>query len=392
MHRFTVNYLKRDGRKSRWQLVNVGFFVNGLPRAMLLCRLFKHRPVVDGTLPIRVSGGYVGQAYMWVCCDRCGVRPEPQGSLDPNMHRIGQRYAGPWGPRIREKTLARVKEDLPFLYRPGPMPESATGEVGGQLVIGGGLPGWGCEFKVGNAGSEHTLAASLHAGKLGALYLHTERFGTWLVRRFNPDKQERSQSRVTGLHIGLDRVEWKLWVQRDDSRAAYPVSLAYNAVAKLLRFKHRMRVHRTLDGRRWWRHGAIHFNVLDKALGPKLYSYTEVSEAFRMLRLDEGEYLLKLELKRVVRGRKRGFKPKPQPWSVEWSAQGKGIPDRPDHNDWKGPVFGSSVEVSRTAVKAGTWPAEAIAAIAVQVAGWRTRRGWDPTGLIPVSPDQTVAV
>jgi len=89
-HRFTVDYRKRDGERPG-TLLNRGYFLTGLPRLILLCRLLGHRPVVDGTTGYRDRPG-----HRWVCCDRCGVRPDPQGQLDPDRWNIGDRYTGPF--------------------------------------------------------------------------------------------------------------------------------------------------------------------------------------------------------------------------------------------------------------------------------------------------------
>lgn len=89
MHRFSVDYGKRDGKR-RGTLLNRGYFISGLPRLIPVCRLLGHRPVVDGTQGIGTS-----KPSRWVCCDRCGIRPDPQGQLDPARWNIGDRYDGP---------------------------------------------------------------------------------------------------------------------------------------------------------------------------------------------------------------------------------------------------------------------------------------------------------
>lgn len=407
MHTFTIDYRKRrvqDGhRPPKGQLVDVGFFATSLPRLTLRCRMLRgHRPVVDGTLPERF-GSDVVQAYMWVCCSRCGVRGEPQGSLDPHVYRIGWRYPGPWGPRIGERSMCTVKEDLPLLYLPGPIQAKPTGGLGGQLVIGpSGLTSWGFQVKVGNGGSDHTLAASLSLGVLGRLHLHTERIGTGLVRLLNPDRGSSSNpSRMIGFEVGDGRISWQLWSKRD-SRPSHPVSHAWHGLQHLFGREHEARtgccrVTRRRDQEPFWQHGEISLRVRDKLWGPKLYSYTAVAETVRLVRLPEGDYLVHLTLKRTVRGRKRGWAgPKPQPWTVEWRSVGEGIPDRPDCG-WKGPISGSGVEVAGQSVPAGTWAAEAAAAIALQITQMRTRHRWEPAGRVdvdnqPAGPAQNTEV
>lgn len=388
MYAHTVNYRKRDGGQPG-QLVNLGFFVHGLPRLMLPCRAVGHRPVVDGTPAARVSGGYVGQAYLWVVCARCGVRGEPQGSLDPHLYRIGWRYRGPWGPVIGQDAMAAVKADLPWLYPPGPIERKPTGTLGGQLVIGRcGLTDWGWEVKVGHRGSDHTLAVSVAFGPLGRLYLHTERFGEGIARLLNPDRAHTYQSKMTGFSVGDGRVRWRLWAGRD-SDAGQPIGQAWNWVAgrlaQMFGFTlRRARVPRSGRGElvRWWRHGQISLRWLDIVLGPRMFQHTPMGETARLVRMPEGDYLVHLELNRVQRGRKRGRKPVPQPWTVRWQAMGMGIPDRP--SAYRGPVSAAAVTVSQASVDNGTWPAEATAAIIVQITRMRTGHGWEPTGVVKV--------
>lgn len=360
MHAHTVNYRERDGARRGQQLVNVGFFLHGTPRLTLWCRLFGHRPVVDGTEPTGLTGStYRGPGYRWVCCDRCGVRGEPQGNLDPGVYAIGDRYAGDWGepPPARPRAAADYLKSLKDVgyHPPGQIPRSSTGALGGQLVLGpGGFGGLGWEVKVGNCGSEHTLAASVHFGPLGALYLHTERHGTWWQRRLNPDGYE---SRITGVRFVAGRLEWRFWSRRDNGSRYGP------------------------NAEPWWRNGELNLRWRDKLLGPRRYVYTDVDggNAARLVRMPEDDYLVVLKLQRCTLGRRRGRKTRS--WSVDWNAPGKGIPTK---GPGRGRIYGSGVTVSDQAVRAGTWPAEAAAAIAARMTRDRTSHRWEPTGRVPI--------
>jgi hypothetical protein len=358
-----VDYQRRDGGSGRsWrQPAHLGFWLYKVPRPMLACRLFGHKPVTDG------HDTRYGKSARWVCCARCGERGRPQGNLDPAVYPLGARYRGPWGEawpdedspayweKIRKLKAEGVKADqVRGFDLPGPIPRGGSGTLGGELVIGRSAGGrLGFEVKVGNPGSEHVLAAQLGLGWLGALYLHTsDGYGRWVQRRLNPDGYD---SRLISVEFGLDEVRWRWWSRRDNH-----------------------------DGVResWWRNGGIHLRPLDRLLGRKRYRYTAVPgcTTSRIVRLPEGDYLVELTLQRQTHGRARG--PKRRTWSVDWQTPrgGKGLPFK-RHDDWKGNcVYGSGVAVSDASVQAGTWAAEAAAAIAANVTRMRTREGWDPIG------------
>lgn len=363
VHAFSVNYLERDGRR-RGELVSRGFFVHGLPRLMPLCRLLGHKPVVDGTNPIRQTGSsYLGPGNRWVCCDRCGVRGQPQGHLDPQVWAIGDAYVGPWldvPVDDLELKLTRRNEERGFEL-PGPIQRRPQGQAGGQLVVGTQLGGIGWELKVGNCGSEHTLAAQVNLGWLGALYLHTSGFGTGIQRRLNPVGYE---SRLIGVRLWNGRLEWRLWSKRDSSTRYGP------------------------SAEPWWMRGEIDLRIRNRLWGPKRYDYTDVPDAqvSRIVRMPEGDYLVQLKLQRCMFGRRRGRKK--LSWHVDWNALGKGIPTRAPG---QGKVMGAGVDVSARAVRNGTWPAEAVTAITTAMTQHRIHRGWDPTGLAPVNVEQVAA-
>lgn len=342
MHFHTVNYAKDHARRrGRGRLAHRGYWLSDVPRPLLLCRLLGHRPVVDGT-----QGHGDRPGHRWVVCDRCGTRPDPQGSLDPALP-IGSRYTGPWlnatPDRTNFKDAAGPREEHRQL--PGPWPGRPTGALGAELVVGRSYErlGFAWEIKVGNCGSEHTLAAHIRLDPLFALHLHTETFGTWLQRRLNPAGY---QSRVTGLHVGDGRLRWQLWSKRDEYSRTDP----------------------------WWQHGSIRIDPRDLLLGPRRYDYEPIGEprtaTVRMPHGDDHEVTLKLERRTHGRRNRRKF----DAWTVDWSAR-RGIPTKP-HS--RGGIYGSGVTVSADAVNEGTWPTEACAAIAAALTTDRTSNGYQP--------------
>ncbi len=369
---YLVNYRRRDKDDGRAaNPVHVAAFVREVPRVAVWCRLFGHRSVVDGTKTITPG-------HRWVVCDRCGERPEPQGSLDPTVWNIGDRYTGEFATAMgvdgnaRKAALAALNSDVAAdrgraaevlrtrpvydgrgAYLPGRYPRQLRGELGFEFVVrrSNQWSGVGWEAKVGNGGSEHTLALNLYIPFV-SLYLHTGGFGAWMVRRFNPTDLE---SKMVGLRLVGGRLEWQLWAPRDNLKGRQIVR---------------------------WRKGELSMRWRDKLLGPRRYTYTDVpgGEVTRVLRLPEGDYLLGLKLQTVTFGRRRGRR-RQLPPMVEWSALGPGVPTK---GPLRGRTYGSAVEVPELAMRAGTWPAEAIAAITVQVTQTRTGYGWEPTGKVPV--------
>ena len=197
-------------------------------------------------------------------------------------------------------------------------------------------------MKVGNAGSEHTLAAHARLGPLGALYLHTESFGTWLQRRLNPTGHH---SRVVGLHVEDGRFRWELWAKRDVFLSAGPA----------------------------WMQGSVRIDPRDIVLGERRYSYADVGDRVpAVVRMPHGDdHVVTLQLQRQTFGRARG--PKRETWAVNWECKG-GIPTKPGG---RGRVSGSGVKVFDPA-EADTWVGEAVAAVAHALAGDRARYGYRP--------------
>lgn len=329
MRLYTIDYSKDRGERG---LINRGFWVHDIPRIVLLCRLFGHRPVVDGT-----KGVGTLEPRRWVACNRCGTRTDPQGRLDPAVSDIGDRYVG---------THDGQKNPHYFLQNPGPWPASMTGTVGGQLVIGGRISSSvGIGIKVGNPGSEQVLAANLCLGPLGALYLHTENHGRWLQRRLNPTGYN---SRVIEARINNGRLWWQLWARRDESRATDPR----------------------------WMQGSFPIDPRRALLGKRTLLQEPHGEPIdgRVCMPDGTVHDVRLRLEKWTSGRQRGRKT--ERWVVEWSSKA-GIPFRND--SWKGDeVFASSVDVSSTAVENGQWVQLACARIAADCARDRVRYNYQP--------------
>jgi hypothetical protein len=321
MHFHSTDYRKDRDRAGR--LLNRGFWFY-LPRPLAACRLFGHKPVIDGYDSIGNSPG-----ARWVCCDRCGLRPEPQGCLDPAVWDIGT------GVELGEFTGA--------IRQPGrSWPKRPEGVIGGQFIIGRGT-GFGVSLKIGNAGSEHTLAAHLLIPVIGALYLHTERFGTWLQRRLNPVGYE---SKVIEASIFTGRLWWKLWMPRDGSA-------------------------------RGWRDGSLQLDPRVALFGEKLYSYTDVTgtEPVTLALPDGTEHAITVRLRRQAYGRLHGRKR--LSWTVSCQSR-EGIPSRPG----KSGMTGWAVEVSDASVKADLWQQEAVTATAAKIVAERARYCWKPPAAV----------
>ncbi|GAA1281420.1 hypothetical protein [Saccharothrix xinjiangensis] len=342
----SLNNLEREGRSTRGQLFNRSFWLNRVPRLMLLCRLLGHVPVVNG------------HSSRWVCCDRCGVRPNPQGSLDPARWSIGQPYNNEFTAEppewLTQPTRSRLGEPGPVFpehYPPGPWPERPTGTVGGQLVLGKTFGVFSVQVTIGSAGSEHTLAGHVSINPLGALYLHTEGFGTWVQRRLIPTGYD---DRVIGLSVHDGRVRWSLWEREGHWSSEQP---------------------------KWWE-GSFRCDPRDLLLGPLKWERENIGGpvpvVVRMPYSDEDTYKVELQLQQAQRRRKRGRPGEPE-WWVDWRSK-KGIPVR--RHDWKGnEVLGSTVRVTRQDVTSGLWPMVAAAKIAEHMMESRVHHGYTPLHL-----------
>lgn len=316
----TVDY---RGQGDRDALINRGFWIHGLPRILIACRLLGHKPVVDGTEGLGRSPG-----YRWVCCDRCGLRTSPQLELDPERWSVGDRYPG-----VPHAAWAH-----------------ARGTFGGQLLLGKrGFQSVAVSAKVGHAGSENTLAAHVALGPVGALYLHTEDIGTGLQRKLNPTGYH---SRVTELGVADGLLYWRLWAKRGEWSSTTPR----------------------------WRNGMLAVGVRDRLLGLVRYSYETRADAVGTVRLPDGDnHTVTLTLRRQVRQRARGRGT--ASWVVEWSSK-RGIP-----TDLKGSTTAAAVDVSDTSVEKDRWVQEACAAIAADITRGRSTRGWAPPAAEHVDTD-----
>jgi hypothetical protein len=325
--RFHSADYRKDRDLGRGNLLNRGFWF-WLPRPLVTCGLLGHKPVVDGTEGFRGRPG-----HRWVCCDRCGIRPAPQGDLDPAVWNVGDSI----DLAVHSGVGSGVRR------RPGPWPARPEGTIGGQLIIGGRTT-LGAAVKVGNAGSEHALAAHACVPWLGALYLHSEGFGQWVQRRLNPVGYE---SKVVSFDVHSGRAYWKLWASRYEHRRDTPR----------------------------WRDGSSRLDPRDIAWGEKRYSYEAVGDPVTVaVTMPDGDtYDVTMTLQRKSFGRPEGRKR--LSWTVKCTHR-DGIPHR--NHDWKDGLCGWSVPVSDEAAQRGTWSREAAAASAAKVASLRIRYGWKP--------------
>ncbi len=313
MYFHTVDY-RNDRSESGW--INRGFWLERTPRLTPLCRLFGHRPVVDG-VTFSASRVHRERRSRWACCDRCGIRL--QQSVDPDLE-LGQPYTDP----IPASGLA---DDV----------RGSRGSVGGQIVLwGGGHSGVSVEVKVGNPGSEQTLAGHVRLSRLGALFLHTERHGTWLQRRLNPVGYE---SRIIGVSVHDGRAHWKLWAKRDSWSSDDPK----------------------------WQTGSFHIDPRTILFGPLRYSYEDVGDPVEaVVRMPHGDdHPVTLQLQRCSHGRDR-LRRKSMSWSVQWDAPA-GIPTKTTD---RGRMHGSAVTVTDQAAE-GDWVSAACSAIAGEMTRFR---------------------
>lgn len=346
MHRFTVDYSK--GRPRPRVLMNRGFFLNGLPRLILLCRLTGHRPVVDG-----YDSQYGDDRARWVICDRCGIRPEPQGSLDPDTWNLGQPYTGefnhakPLSPMVR-KQLDRQGLTPRGAGLPGSWPANPTSDIGSQVIIGRSS-GLGVGVKVGSNSSEQCLAANLRLGPIGAVYVHTEDHGRVIQRRLNSSPDLSSESREIGLGFNRGRLSWTLWAPRNEWKPSDPK----------------------------WMRGSIPIDPRHYILGPvtneRVHSTDKVPAIVHMP--DGDSYDVTVRLEQWAIGRKRGRTQ--ERWTVDWDCK-DGIPIR--NNSWKGDeALGGNFPIDGITPDNPQWPQVVCAAIAQHCTEDRARYNYQPT-------------
>jgi hypothetical protein len=313
---------RSDGYPRPRVLADRSFWLH-VRRPLVTCALRGHKPVVDGTAGIgRLPG------LRWVCCDRCGTRPQPQGRLDAELYEIGE----PWPGEPRGGAG----------QAPGAVWPRHDGVIGGELIIGRCL-NIGAAVKVGSAASDHMLAGHLTMGRIGGLYLHAERFGTWLQRRLN---RGGCESRVTQVYLFERRLWWQVWQPSDSWTMGTPR----------------------------WRNGNVMVNPADLLWGEKRYTYRDASEwTETMVAVSPGEsYPVRMKLQREHHGR-RGRRQAVR-WVVACESPGAGIPhrDKPGReglNGWAVPVPDEDVD-------AGLWREAAVAATMVKIAGLRAQYGY----------------
>ncbi|OLT13017.1 hypothetical protein BJF79_03715 [Actinomadura sp. CNU-125] len=345
MRGHTVDYRAQEDTPPRGRLFDRGFWINDIPRPLLTCRTFGHKPVVDGF----GDGSTPGHTARWVVCDRCGERPNPQGALDPAEWSVGDAYTGPWTKsqpvhaEVLKAQQARGEATVgPHAPHPGPWPANPTWTFSGQAILGKNIPGASIEAKVGNSGSEEPIAAHIRIHPIGALYLGANTLGRGLQRRLNPTGYE---SRVIGVDIDHNRLTWQLWARRDHWSRSDPR----------------------------WQQGSINLDVATKLFGQKRYWFTDEGDPVEAtVRLPHGDdHTVTLQLQRCEFGREK-LRRRELTWTVDWDKQGGGIPTEPGG---RGRVSGFHIDVSAASVRNGTWPLEAAAAIAKTVTAMRTREG-----------------
>ncbi|WP_186404992.1 hypothetical protein, partial [[Actinomadura] parvosata] len=270
-------------------LVHRGIWLHDLPRLMLWCRLRGHKPVVDGYGPTPPGA----DAARWVTCDRCGVRPDPQGNLPPARFDVGQPYTNKL---YRAGFVQAMRELGASTWGPGQWPGQPTGTLGGEIVVGKTFGVFSAGIMIGAAGTDHAVSCHLRVWPFGALYLHTEAFGTWLQRRLIPEGYD---SRVINVSVDDWAIRWQWWAREDSWSRNDP----------------------------WWMHGSISLDLVQALFGPKRYSYETVDgPVLGWVKMPEGDtHQVQLTLQRQRLGRPR-LKRAKWAWSVGWDTPNGGIP------------------------------------------------------------------
>jgi hypothetical protein len=332
MRTHTIDYRERKGEGGG--LLNRGITIYELPRPVIRCRLFGHKPVVDGTGTI----GEPGYLSRWVACDRCGERPEPQGKLGPARWNLGETYTGNFNGGLTLETGHNPE------ISPGSWPTS-TFEFHSQIVIGGGYPGFGAQLKIGNAGSENALGGHLHLGRIFGFYWSTGDLGRGIQRRLNPTGYE---SKVLDLSANHGRLSWRVWADRDGG------------------------YHRDTPR---WRDGSARYRPLDILFGPKRFELADVGEPITAeLVMPHGDrHDVALQLRRRTVGRKR-TRTRFDGWNVDWKVR-PGIPTKP-HG--RGTIHGSGVRLDAVNPESSAWAFHALDQIRDDISEIRTRYDYVP--------------
>ena len=343
MHYFTIDRAK--DRPDPRVLLHRTYHLSSLPRLMPLCRLLGHKAVVDGY--DSKYGREEERRARWVACDRCGVRPEPQGWLDPGQWNLGQPYTGPFTGKNLPKEAARQLAKRGIVPKPptepGPWPTRPEGALNAELVIGRSHT-LGAEIKVGNPGSENVLAGHITLGPLGALYVNSERFGQFVQRRFNPSGY---QSRTTGFTIHDGRLWWTAWAKRDEWHSSDPR----------------------------WMQGSVSVDPRDHLWGEqKNHRVDRTEDVPAVVRMPEGDcYDATVRLERWESRRPRGGRSRTY-WLAQWDCK-EGIPVR--NHDWKGDeTYSCSWGIKGVTPDMPRWPLILAAKAAEQCSRDRARYGY----------------
>lgn len=343
-----LDYAERDGRQPG-VLLNRGWWLNETPRLMPVCRLFGHKPVVDGYGPH--PRGL--DARRWVACDRCGVRPDPQGDLDPDAWAIGQRYDGPFleepEPFVLTTEMLRTAgaRGLTSYSVPGPWPKRPTGTVGGQVMLGRWGGGHTIGLDISPEGGDHALAFHIAISPLFWFSVHFDDHGRWLTRRLLP--RDSFDTRQIGLSFDEWHLRWKLWKRQG---------------------------HWSRDDPKWWA-GTINLDLVEKLFGPKRFSRKQAAgPELAWVHLPHGDsYQMQLTLQRVRLGRPRLRRAK-WSWQVEWQSDSA----VPIHGTSGGGDFDGFVKVPDDAVTEDRWVTKACELIAKDLTERRERYGYRAEG------------
>jgi hypothetical protein len=327
MHAHMIDYNERDGRdRGHWSNRGYTLWLN-LP-SNPACWLLGHRPRVVVVTPTTMA------AYAYLDCRWCGRRHH-----DPER-RLTAATAQARGAQIEANTDRRIGWG------------GCQAEFHAQVVLGHGqVHTAGLSVGLGGLGSETPIDVAAYV-PLAGLYLHTSLGGRLAERLTGGTGSREFQVVFDGprQEVGRCQLQVTPWGRKHETRQADP----------------------------WWVRGkTFHLSPLDRLWGERRYTYAAEGDPVEaIVRMPDGDdHPVILQLLRQRYGRPRGGR-QIYTWSAAWSSRA-GIPFRRD--GWKGDgVHGSSVAVSADAVRAGRWPQEAVARIAVRVAGDRARYDWKP--------------
>lgn len=275
-----INERKTDRGQMGYLFYRRWFFYGVPTLTGLLCRLFGHRPVVDG-----YDSTYGAGSARWVQCGRCLRRPQWQGKLPLDL-KLGARYRGPWNPDDTSQTLhdaARalsgpgiggwVKPQIPDLPN-GPWGGHGHEEAGKTAELDICL-----RRKRGWTRYDLALRTRDSGGwtvwlTLGPLFLALK--VPWFARL--SEYLTRGSWEKREFQIGIDGWTLRLTVWGFDghSASAWP----------------------------WWKRG-VHVNLKDKLLGRAVHNSSEVEQAEVIVPMPEGSYAATAVLELSTWKRKR---------------------------------------------------------------------------------------